>query len=151
MVHLRQGAPADLDAVVPLMAVAFDPRFGEAWTQAQCMGVLSLPGVWLTLGEVNERIAGFALLRIAADEAELLLLAVDPAQRRCGIGGALLRAAVRDCRDRGARKLHLEVRSGNDAVNLYRRYGFEKTGVRPRYYRGADGDVFDAHSFSLEL
>ncbi|WP_315761297.1 GNAT family N-acetyltransferase [Sphingomonas sp. Y38-1Y] len=148
---LRPGGPPELRLVSAMMAEGFDPRYGEAWTPNQCLGILSLPGVWLTLAELDGEPAGFALARVAADEAELLLLTVRPSAQRRGVGGALLRSVIRDCRDRGAASLHLEVRAGNGAINLYRREGFRKVGVRRDYYRGSTGNVFDAHSFSLEL
>jgi [ribosomal protein S18]-alanine N-acetyltransferase len=150
-ITLRAGTPADLQCVAALMAAAFDPRFGEAWTPAQCMGVLSLPGIWLTLAEADGDACGFALVRSAADEAELLLLAVDPRTRRRGVGSALLAAAIAESAARNIRRLHLEVRAGNDAVNLYQKIGFRKVGVRRGYYRGNDGHVFDAHTFSLDV
>jgi [ribosomal protein S18]-alanine N-acetyltransferase len=148
---LRAGTPADLQCVAALMAAAFDPRFGEAWTPAQCMGVLSLPGIWLTLAEADGDACGFAMVRSAADEAELLLLAVDPRARRRGVGSTLLAATIAQSAARNVRRLHLEVRAGNDAVHLYQKLGFQKVGVRRAYYRGADGHVFDAHSFSLDV
>lgn len=148
---LRQSGPAEVRLIDAMMREGFEPRYGEAWTQNQCLGILSLPGVWLTIAEQAGEPAGFALARIAADEAELLLIAVRPAMRRRGVGAALLRGIVADCRDRKARVLHLEVRAGNGAIALYERHGFRKVGVRRDYYRGTTGEVFDAHSFSLDL
>ena len=147
MTTLRRGAAADLGVVEAIMADAFDPRFGEAWTRSQCTGVLALPGVWLMLAERDGRSAGFAMARVVLDEAELLLLAVRPGERRRGVGAALLRAVVDDARDRGVAQLHLEVRAGNEATHLYRAFGFAKVGERRRYYRGRDGDHFDAQTF----
>jgi [ribosomal protein S18]-alanine N-acetyltransferase len=43
------------------------------------------------------------------------------------------------------------VRSGNDAVWLYRREGFEKVGERRDYYRGHGGQLFDAHTYARDL
>ncbi|WP_294261100.1 GNAT family N-acetyltransferase [uncultured Sphingomonas sp.] len=148
---LRQSGPAEVRLIDAMMREGFDPLYGEAWTQNQCLGILSLPGVWLTIAEQGGEPAGFALARIAADEAELLLIAVRPAMRRRGVGAALLRGIVADCRDRMASVLHLEVRAGNGAIALYERAGFRKVGVRRDYYRGSTGEVFDAHSFSLDL
>lgn len=148
---LRPSGPAEIRLIDALIRESFDPRFGEAWTQGQCLGILSLPGVWLTIAEQGSEPAGFALTRIAADEAELLLLAVRPSMRRRGVGAALLRGIIADCRDRNVLTLHLEVRAGNGAIALYTREGFRKVGVRRDYYRGSGGDVFDAHSFSLTL
>ena len=53
------------------------------------------------------------------DEAELLLIAVAPAARRRGVGAALLRAVIAEARGHGVTKLHLEVRAGNTAIQLY--------------------------------
>ena len=151
LIELREGGSQDLPAVNRIMQAAFDPRFGEAWTSAQCLGMLSLPGVWLTIAGHDGADAGFSLARLVADEAELLLIAVDPRLRRRGIAGALLRTAIAEARGRKAAKLHLEVRAGNDAVALYRREGFEKVGERRDYYRGKSGQVFDAHTYAKEL
>lgn len=147
-IEIVHGTAADLRAVNALMAAAFDPRFGEAWTPSQCLGMLALPGVWFILARIDGEPVGFALVRAVLDESELLLLAIHPKQRRKGIGRALLRSALADARARGATMMHLEVRANNDAVALYRNEGFRKIGERRGYYRGNDDKIFDAHTFS---
>jgi len=151
LVELREGGAQDLSSVNAIMQDAFEPRYGEAWTSAQCLGMLSLPGVWLVVAGIDGHDAGFALARAMAGEAELLLLATRPAARRRGVAGALLRAVIEEARARGADRLHLEVRAGNDAVRLYRREGFEKVGERREYYRGRNGQLFDAHTYARYL
>jgi len=148
---LREGGAADITALSRVMDEAFDAAFGEAWTPGQCLGILCLPGVWLTLAEADGEVAGFALGRVTVDEAELLLIGVRPAQRRRGIGAALLARAFTLARMQGARRLHLEVRSGNEAEALYRQAGFDQVGRRPAYYRGHDGRQFDALSLAISL
>lgn len=150
-IDLRTGGVADIPLVDRLMADAFDPRFGEAWTHGQCVGVLGLPDVWLILAEIDRKPAGFALARAVADEAELLLLGTARAWRRRGVGGALLRAVIAACRARELATLHLEVRASNDAARLYRAAGFAKVGERRGYYRARDGASFDAHTFSRSV
>lgn len=147
-VTLRSGDARDLAIVDALMSGAFDPRYGEAWTRSQCLGVLALTGVQLTLAFVDDVPAGFAMTRTVADEAELLLIAVSPDQRRRGVGAALIRAVVADCAMAGIATLHLEVRDGNDAVKMYRSHGFAKVGERRAYYRGKTGEAYDAHTYS---
>ncbi|HEU0065870.1 MAG TPA: GNAT family N-acetyltransferase [Sphingomonas sp.] len=151
MLMLTQGDARDIDAVQEVMAAAFDPRFGEAWTRSQTLGVLAMPGVRLTIARMQDLAVGFALVRAVLDEAELLLLAVSSSRRRQGIGGALLRAAEVDCTTRGVAKFHLEVRSGNPAVRLYTGQGFAKVGERRNYYRGNAGQAFDAHTYAKHL
>lgn len=150
-VDLRHGGVADLAMVDRIMQATFDPRYGEAWTHNQCLGLLAMPGVWLTLAGLHGEPAGFALSRVVADEAELLLLATVPELRRRGVAVALLRSVATDARDRGAAKLHLEVREGNDAIKLYRAAGFAKVGERRHYYRGANGQAHDALTYSRHL
>ncbi|MEP9358196.1 GNAT family N-acetyltransferase [Sphingomonas sp. KR3-1] len=151
LVELREGGAQDLASVNTIMLDAFDAKYGEAWTSAQCLGMLSLPGVWLVIASVDGQDAGFALARVVADETELLLLATRPAARRRGVAGALLRAVIDEARGRGVVRVHLEVRSGNDAVRLYRREGFEKVGERREYYRGRSGQLFDAHTYARNI
>jgi ribosomal-protein-alanine N-acetyltransferase len=104
-----------------------------------------MAGVGLTLaldGRGSAR--GFALGRVVAGEAELLLLAVRREAQGRGIGQRLLDRFARDAYSRGARALHLEVRDGNPAMHLYLRKGFHEVGRRRNYYTGRGGGLFDA-------
>lgn len=158
---MTAGAPAaltlqpaggdDLDAVMQIMGTAFDPEFGEAWTRPQCGGILPMHGVEMTLALVDEAPAGFSLARTVAGESELLLLGVAPNWRARGIGAALVDDFVARGRQRGARHLHLEVRDGNSALELYHRSGFRLVGRRSNYYRGTDGQQFDALTMALDI
>lgn len=85
---------------------------------------------------------GFALLRIVADEAELLTVAVAPARRRGGIAGALLTEGLREAAARGAARVFLEVGTRNAAARaLYDKHGFVKLSERRGYYGGASPDT----------
>lgn len=150
-VDLRRGAVADLVVVDRLMRAAFDPRFGEAWTHNQVLGLLAMPGVWLTIAELGGDPAGFALSRRVLDEAELMLLATIPKFRRRGVAAALLRSVMIDAQAQGARTLHLEVRAGNDAIKLYNNAGFAKVGERRHYYHGPAGHAFDALTYRRDF
>ena len=148
----------DLDRVMLVMEEAFDPAYGEAWTRAQVESALLIGNCHLALidaagGEPTDGrpAAGFSLTRSAADEDELLLFAVDPRHRRCGLGMKLLEKVLADSRARGARLVHLEMRRGNPAERLYRKRGFNPVGMRPNYYRCPNGERLDAVSFSLDL
>ena len=136
-----------------IMNAAFEPRFGEAWTRSQCAGILPMSGVSLTLARDDglQQPVGFALSRTIAVEAELLLLAVAPGQQRRGIGRLLLEQFVDRACAAGARRVHLEVRDGNPAIEMYRLAGFKPAGRRPNYYRGSDGRQFDALTYAFDL
>lgn len=152
VIALRHGTSADLDAVIAIMDAAFEPTFGEAWTRAQCAGILPMPGVILTIAEYGKsQPVGFSLHRTIGDEAELLLLAVNPQAQRCGIGRLLLKRFETDAIGAGARQVHLEVRENNEALAMYRTAGFLPVGRRKDYYSGHYGDRFDALTFLKEL
>jgi ribosomal-protein-alanine N-acetyltransferase len=149
LVRLRPGRLDDLDDVMRIMSAAFQSCFGEAWTRSQCAGILPMHGVSLTVAEGHRGAAGFSLARCIADEAELLLIAVEPANQRSGVGQFLLDDFIETARDAGASKLHLEVRDGNPAIAMYRAAGFEAAGRRRNYYRGPDGHTYDAVTLML--
>lgn len=151
-IRLVPGNSTDLTGVMAIMTAAFSPSYGEAWTRSQCAGILPMTGVSLMLArDGGPQPLGFSLFRTIGDEAELLLLAVTPRQQGRGIGRLLLDEFVEQARRAGASRVHLEVRDGNPAVEMYRRAGFEPAGRRQKYYRGDDGHQFDAITFACEL
>ena len=92
------------------------------------------------LDPVSGRLRGFVLSRLAADEAEVLTIAVDSAHQGRGVGRALLSENLRQVANEGAKAMFLEVANDNaPALALYERFGFVKLGERAGYYRHADG------------
>ncbi len=144
------GGADDLDSVMAVMESAFGDRFGEAWTRSQCAGILPMAGVTLSLARTGPdgKVAGFSLVRSAAGESELLLIAVAPNHHRQGIGSALLEDFLARARAAGVTRVHLEVRDGNAATEMYRSAGFAPVGRRRNYYRASDGQRFDALTFA---
>ena len=152
-VRLRTGSSADLDDIMAVMDSAFGRRFGEAWTRSQCAGILPLAGVGLVVARdaATGETVGFSLSRTVADESELLLLSVSPSRQRRGIGARLLDDFMNRARDQGVSRVHLEVRDGNPAVEMYRSAGFAAVGGRRNYYHAPDGRRFDALTLLQEL
>lgn len=146
-----------LDAVMAVMDSSFDPHWREAWTRAQVSDSLAMPSTFLLLVDREGApidhgpAAGFVLSRQALDEEELLLVAVRPEARGCGLGARLLRDYFAAARRRGVRRIFLEMRANNPAHSLYGRCGFRAVGTRPRYYLAADGSAIDAITFALDL
>lgn len=148
--QLVQGNSDHLDAVMNVMSAAFPAEYGEAWTRSQCAGILPMTGVKLVLAEDGEEnVVGFSLYRTIAEDSELLLLAVHPESRGRGVGRLLLSNFIEDSRKNGANRIHLEVRDGNSATEVYRAAGFEQVNRRRNYYRGRGGGSFDALTFVL--
>ena len=150
--YLAAGGPDDLGDVMRVMTAAFSPAFGEGWSQSQCAGILPLAGVRLVVARTsNGEPAGFYLERRVVDEAELLLLAVDPQYQRLGLGTQLLESFIDHHSTSDVARLHLEVRDGNSAVAMYQSFGFRPAGRRNDYYRGADGAFHDAVTMIREF
>ena len=156
----------DLDHMMAIMADAFDPHWGEAWTRRQLSDSLTLPTMFYRLiapdgtspptGPSTDRPdgfapAGFTLTRNISGEEELLLIAVRPANRGQGLGRKLMQYLDEDARTRGAERMFLEMRSNNPAERLYRACGYLPIGRRKNYYRLKDGSSLDAITFSIEL
>jgi [ribosomal protein S18]-alanine N-acetyltransferase len=93
----------------------------------------------------GRRTIGFAVSRMAADEAELLSIAIDAAQRGRGLSRTLLLTHLGHLAGRGVHKVFLEVEENNQpARRLYERAGFEAIGRRERYYQQAGGEQLNA-------
>jgi [ribosomal protein S18]-alanine N-acetyltransferase len=150
-VKIVEGNGLDVAAIMPVMETAFDPRFSEAWTAAQCLATLALPGSRLIYARDDNGVQGFALSRCVADEEELLLIAVDESVRRKGVARTLIEAMIVNARDYGRAVLFLEVREGNPAFSFYQKAGFSPVGRRNGYYRSHDGTRHDAITMSLLL
>lgn len=87
-------------------------------------------------------LAGYAVLRIIAPEAEVENICVAPACRRSGVGETLMEAILRLAAERDAERIFLEVRAHNEpAKALYRKRGFVESYRRKNYYQGPTEDA----------
>ncbi|WP_206935274.1 GNAT family N-acetyltransferase [Roseococcus thiosulfatophilus] len=126
---LRTAAPEDAALLADIHASAFPAH--EAWDAKTMATLLGMPGaLGLVAGE-----AGMVLLRLAADEAEVLTFAVRPEARRTGLGRALLETGMMLLAAQGATSLLLEVAEENTAaIALYTAAGFTRAATRRDYY-----------------
>ena len=131
---------ADAAQLAALHATAFD----TPWSATEIARLLDGPGVFA----VTEP-EGFILIRVVADEAEILTLAVRPEARGAGWGGRLVGQGAVRAAQAGARRLFLEVAETNAVARaLYARAGFALIGRRKGYY---DGGRTDALVLVLDL
>ena len=132
---LRPARAADLSSVAAIESACFR---ADPWPLESFEAFLDRSNVSFVLAEDRARegtVAGYAILLSAADEAELLNLAVAHDHRRKGVGKALLRHVLETAANSGIRRVYLEVRDSNAAArSLYALYGFIEVGRRRRYY-----------------
>lgn len=121
----------------PLLAVLHAEAFAPAdrWGAQAIALMLDLPGHVALLAATEEEPLGFAMGRVAADEAEVLTIAVRPAARRGGLGRLLMQSLAAEAARRGATALFLEVAEANTAArSLYAGLGAVPVGRRRAYY-----------------
>ena len=95
-------------------------------------------GLYLVFEE-GDTLSGHIGVKLISSEAHVMTLAVRPERRQRGFARALIEATLNDPASAGARYVHLEVRPSNVAARaLYGSLGFDKTGIRPRYYGDED-------------
>lgn len=135
--HIEPAASGDAEAVARLHAQSFY----RGWPRADIEAYLIDPDMpTLVACDARRRIAGFAMLRLLGDDAELMTIAVDRKYQGKGVGAALLGATFEDLRMTAARRMILEVATDNPpALALYRRHGFAQVGERQGYYARPDG------------
>ena len=119
--------------------------FHRGWGEGEFEGMLTERNTLVHRLRVGRRIIGFAVSRMAADEAEILSIAVAANQRGRGLSRDLLLTHLGHLAGRGVRKVFLEVEENNQpARRLYERAGFAVAGRRERYYREANGEQLNA-------
>ena len=128
---LRNADTCDINT----LADAEQLIFGEGWNSAMFNDELTTEGGYVIIAENNNILCGYASVRIIADFAELLKIAVLPQYRRSGIAQKLFDNAVEFCSKSGIPSLLLEVREDNTpARTFYEKNGFTQTGLRKNYY-----------------
>lgn len=145
-VAMRALRESDLNAVMAIEVRGYP----YPWTRGIFLDCLraGYPGLAM---ERDGLLIGYGVLSLAADEAHVLNICIDPLVQSRGLGRQLLRALVRLASDRGAQRVFLEVRPSNTpALALYHSEGFNEIGRRPRYYPAAQGRE-DALVMAIEL
>jgi len=148
-----------VEHIMQVMGVAFDPAYGEAWSRSQIADALVLPNTYAIIVDEDGVLiesdygsaAGFVLTRAGPGEEELLLIGVRPESRGRGVARSLIEHLFNTARQRGAKRIFLEMRRGNPAIHLYQKVGFEPIGHRRDYYRLANGERIDAITFGCSI
>ena len=142
-VSLLWALPEHAEVISRLHAASFD----DGWNIAAVAALLAHPGsiAMVATHGVPATVGAFALAQVAADEAEILTIAVDLTWRRKGVAARLVEGIKRGALRSGAQTLFLEVAASNEpAIALYRRVGFAEAGRRRDYYAKRDGTREDA-------
>jgi ribosomal-protein-alanine N-acetyltransferase len=138
-VSIRKMTMEDLPAVVELD----QKSFSLPWPERSFRFELSdNPASRCWVADLNGKVIGMIVVWLLVDEAHVATVATHPDYRRQGIGKRLLSHALLHMMQEGAQSSFLEVRESNLAAQeMYRRFGYEASGRRRRYYRDNDEDA----------
>lgn len=139
---LRHATLGDVERVAELELTCFT---SDPWARQSFESFIDRAGVTFIVAEdpgSENEIVGYAVLVRAADEAEILNLAVAADARRGGVGSSLLRGLLEAAARDGVTTVYLEVRESNAAARgLYAAHGFVEVGRRRRYYQRPEEDA----------
>jgi len=138
-IHIRRMTVEDVPAVVKLDQLAFT----LPWTERSFhFEVTSNPASRCWVVEHGGVIIGVVVAWLLVDEVHIATIATHPDFRRQGVAQALLAHVLKLGAEEGAVSSFLEVRESNFAAQaLYRKFGYEQTGRRPRYYKDNGEDA----------
>lgn len=138
---LSEAGARDATAIASLHAASFR----RGWSEQEVEGLLLDRAVIAHRAMLGGKLVGFIMSRLAADEAEILSVAVAARNQGRGIARRLLNLHLRRLAGLSARAVFLEVDEHNaPAIKLYARAGFREVARRPNYYPGADGKPANA-------
>ncbi|HEY3790694.1 MAG TPA: ribosomal protein S18-alanine N-acetyltransferase [Bradyrhizobium sp.] len=119
--------------------------FHRGWGEGEFEAMLAERNTLVHRLRVGRKVVGFAVSRMAADEAEILSIAVAGTHRGRGLSRNLLLTHLGHLAGHGVRKVFLEVEENNQpARRLYERAGFSVAGRRERYYQQLGGEQLNA-------
>ena len=137
--HLRRMTADDVPAVAELDRLSFSLPWPERSFRFE---VTNNPNSRCWVAESDGRITGALVAWLLVDELHIATLATHPDFRRQGIAQALLTHVLKLAVQEGALSSFLEVRASNEAAQgLYRKFGYEEVGRRPRYYKDNNEDA----------
>ncbi len=124
---------------IPVLAELEKKCFSDPWTEEMLFDGIKYPYYYGFLAEEEGQVCAYSLLSVLFEDAEIPNIAVDIPYRKRGIAKALMTSMHGFAKEKGATTCFLEVRSSNLAAQkLYEGLGYERYGVRARYY--SDGE-----------
>lgn len=136
---IRKMTIDDVPTVIELDRISFSLPWPERSFRFE---LTDNPASRCWVAEIDRKIVGMIVVWLLVDEAHVATLATHPDFRRRGIAKRLLSHALQHLIDEGAESSFLEVRESNlPAQEMYRKFGYEESGRRPRYYKDNDEDA----------
>jgi ribosomal-protein-alanine N-acetyltransferase len=142
---VRLATPADAQQIAEMSRDAIEYGLPWRWTPARVARAIRDPETNVVVVREDDRVIAFGIMGYTADDAHLLLLAVQPERRRLGIASTLLVWLEDVARAAGASRIRVESRRQNEAARcFYSDHGYHERSLQPRMYSGlADGVLLE--------
>lgn len=139
MIEYRLMSTADVQQVAALEKLCFSAPWSENAINSELSNPLSL---WIVAID-GVKLVGYVGSQSVLGEADMMNLAVDPVYRRQGVGKSLVLTLIDNLLNaKDVKCLTLEVRASNEqAIALYEQLGFDRIGLRPKYYSNPKEDA----------
>lgn len=116
--------------------------FDEFWTEGILKSELENENSKYIVAKENNEIVGFAGIIITPIDVEITNIVTRKNKRKKGIGKSLLEKIIEMAKQTEHETISLEVNEKNSiAIHLYERCGFDKIGIRKKYYNGKDNAI----------
>jgi ribosomal-protein-alanine N-acetyltransferase len=146
---IRKMTLDDIPAVIDLDQKSFSLPWPERSFRFE---LTDNPASRCWVAELDGKVVAMIVVWLIVSEAHVATIATHPDFRRQGIAERLLSHALRYLMEEGAVSSFLEVRESNAAAQaMYRKFGYEETGRRRRYYRDNDEDAILMNLDRLKL
>src|SRR5215207_120979 len=138
-VLIRKMTLDDIEQVIAIDRVSFSLPWPE---RSFRFDLTDNPASRCWVAEIDGKVAGMIVAWLIVDEVHVATIATHPDFRRRGVAKKLLAHTLQYLKEEGAQSSFLEVRASNFAAQeMYRKFGYEESGVRPRYYKDNDEDA----------
>ena len=147
-VAVRLATPADAAEIAAMSRDYIEHGLPWTWTPERVAHSIREPETNVVVAGDHGGITGFGIMYYASEDAHLLLFAVRSAQRRRGIGSAILRWLEDVARAAGAKRIRVECTRENAAArNFYCEHGYHELDIAKKTYRGLKDGVHLEKSF----
>ena len=138
-IALRLAVPRDAHTIAVMSREHIEQGLPWKYDPARISAAIRKRDTTVLTAVDRTALAGFAMMEFGDERAHLVLLAVQPAQRRRGIGRHLVEWLMETAHTAGMASVHLELRADNEAARrFYRALGFSETVLMPKYYNGRE-------------
>ena len=139
---MRAAHTSEAKEIATLSRLHVEHGLNWRWTPRRVRVHIKNSESMVLIASINGEITGFAIMKFGDTQAHLFLLAVEPKQRRQGIGAAMVQWLEKSCVTAGLAAIRLEVRERNyGARRFYAGLGYEEFGQKPGYYDGREAAV----------